>query len=96
MPLSVPKLLYRFIAAVKNVRDGARETEAAPNKSSIMKKSIFFLASLAAASAFAPTLPSYTRATAKRAGPVCSAVGGSRILQPFEQRRALKVQPVAS
>jgi len=56
-----------------------------------MKKSIFFLASLAAASAFAPTLPSYTRATAKRAGPVCSAVGGSRILQPFEQRRALKV-----
>jgi len=56
-----------------------------------MRTAIVFLASLASVSAFAPALPSYTRTTTKRAGPVCSAVGGSRILEPFEQRRALKV-----
>ena len=55
-----------------------------------MRTAVAFLASLAAASAFAP-LPSYTRYTSKMTGPMCSTADGSRILQPFAERRALKV-----
>ena len=55
-----------------------------------MRTAVAFLASLAAASAFAP-LPSYTRSTSKTTGPMCSTADGSRILQPFAERRALKV-----
>ena len=55
-----------------------------------MRTAVAFLASLAAASAFAP-LPSYTRSTAKMTGPVCATAGSSPILQPFAERRALKV-----
>jgi len=55
-----------------------------------MRTAVAVLASLAAASAFAPTLPSHGRAGLKRTGPVCSAKGGA-VLQPFADRRALKV-----
>jgi hypothetical protein len=57
-----------------------------------MMRPIAFLAGLAAASAFSPALPSYSRAADKRVGPVCSAAGTPAILQPFEDRRALKVR----
>ena len=56
-----------------------------------MHRSILFLASLAAASAFAPALPSYSRGVVQRTGPLCAAAGSPAILQPFEDRRALKV-----
>lgn len=56
-----------------------------------MHRSILFLSSLAAASAFAPALPSYSRGVVQRTGPLCAAAGSPAILQPFEDRRALKV-----
>ena len=56
-----------------------------------MKTTVAFLACVAGASAFAPALPTYTRAAAKRTVPVCAASGRSQILKPFDDRRALKV-----
>ena len=55
-----------------------------------MRTALAFLASVAAACAFAPTLPSHGRVSLKRTSPVCSAQG-SAVLQPFADRRALKV-----
>ena len=55
----------------------------------LMRTAVAFLAGLAAASAFAPTLPSHARATTK-ISPMCSA-SRTEILRPFDEGRALKV-----
>ena len=57
-----------------------------------MRVSVLSLAFLGGAAAFAPLPAPTTRSVSARVAPICAAQNDSPILQPFNERRALKVR----